>query len=556
MNVWYLFSSIFIGISTSCTGYTVQEFIQQDPQALLARMTVAEKIAQLCIIASVSNTERNSAFMSQQPYHLEPEHVIHSLKTYNVGGILFLGESTRDDMQASLLQYAAVSSLPLLVAGDYEWGLTMRMPQELRFPLAMTLAALPSHDAPLIYRMGYLIGMHARSLGVHLNLAPVADVNTNSANPVINMRSFGDNPEQVAIAACAYMKGMQDAGIGACAKHFPGHGDTHTDSHYSLPTIAHPLERLTHVELYPFKHLIDAGIDAVMSGHIAVPAIEPNAQCPASLSFKVCTQLLQQDLGFNGLVITDGLGMQAVTTTFKRGQLELQALQAGNDILLAPVDLEATISTIEYAVDTGALSHTALDAKVLKVLTFKQRLMRQASLQPLSLPSSSCQAALKKELYARAVTLIRNTHHYAPLTLSPTDHIAIISIGGSCPTLIHTLHAAYPYHSITLQEVHDEASYQTIIDLPHTYTIVVLVGDQRSRVSSYCHDELIKTVDQLEDAGKNPIGILLANPYLTPAFNRCHTLIAAYENDPDAQEAAARVLLGHIPAPGHVPVQL
>ena len=226
----------------------------------------------------------------------------------------------------------------------------------------------------MTYSTASAIGKYCKTLGVHINFAPVADVNNNPNNPVINDRSFGDDPELVAQHAIAFAQGLENAGIIACAKHFPGHGDTNVDSHYDLPLILHEAKRLHAIELHPFKELIKNNISAIMVGHLEVPAFEDTQKTPSTVSKKIVTDLLQKELGFKGLIITDGLDMQGITNNYKNGQAELQALLAGNDILLSPVDVPAAVVAIKQAIADQRITEQEIDVHVKKIMDIKNML--------------------------------------------------------------------------------------------------------------------------------------------------------------------------------------
>jgi len=288
-----------------------------------------------------------------------------------VGGVIFLGKGTLEKQFNLTKEFQQLSAIPLLICMDFEWGLTMRVSDAMKFPRNNILGFLPPEHDNLIYQMGYEIGKQCKALGVHVNLAPVVDVNNNPNNPVINTRSFGSDKELVAYKSILYMKGLQDAGIIACAKHFPGHGDTDADSHYDLPYLSHLKERLHDVELFPFARMIDEGVMAIMSAHLEVPSLEKAIHLPASLSYSILTTLLKQEMGFEGLIITDGLGMVGVTKYHELGELELKALQAGNDLLLCPVDVPTAVKAIKKAILDGRYSEQELDKHVFKVLKAK-----------------------------------------------------------------------------------------------------------------------------------------------------------------------------------------
>lgn len=396
--------SIFLLASFSFAAVQASKECLDNPEELLASLNLRDKIAQLIICATVSNEEANKDFMKQSPYRMDKNQLEFLIKHCHIGGILFLGSGVRAEQIARTKYFQKISNIPLLVVVDAEYGSAMRLVKDgLEFPRYMTLGALT--DDELIYQMGYLIGLDLQELGAHMNLAPVADVNNNPNNPVIYDRSFGSNPENVARKCVAFMKGLQAAGIDACAKHFPGHGDTTVDSHLALPTIIHTREHLNETELIPFVSCIENDIDAVMMAHISVPELDGIANVPASLSKKITTELLRNELGFDGLILTDGLGMCAATQHQPSGVLELQALLAGADLLLCPIDASLVINYLYEAVQRNVITEEAINAKVLKVLKAKQKaLARQAAHQKTSYLELA--EKLKKEIYLKAITQV------------------------------------------------------------------------------------------------------------------------------------------------------
>jgi beta-N-acetylhexosaminidase len=341
-------------------------------EEILAHLTPEEKIGQLFMIAAVSDEQDNEAFIHNSPYHIKHSYTYSLIIHYHVGGIIFLGTSSIRTQYVFTQKLQKMSKFPLLIAQDCEWGLGMRMPDAIAFAKANILGKLA--DTQLIYAIGKEIGRQCKLMGIHINLAPVADVDTNPLNPIIADRSFGNNPTQVSICASAFMHGMHAAGILTCAKHFPGHGDTTADSHCELPLILHNRDRLDAIELYPFKELITAGVDAVMIAHLAIPALEPDIHRPSSLSTHIVTNLLRKKFNFNGLIITDGLGMSSVTKNFPPGYAELEALKAGNDILLCPCDVPKAVELIKEAINNKEISIAELDAHVLRILRAKEKI--------------------------------------------------------------------------------------------------------------------------------------------------------------------------------------
>ncbi|MFI5333307.1 MAG: glycoside hydrolase family 3 protein [Candidatus Babeliales bacterium] len=375
MHTLFLTLTLLCSLSSYATQQPPYACVTGDwARSTLASLTLREKIGQLFVVATTSCFEQQeevlAASLFKCAYKMDPDHINQLITDYHIGGLIFLYKSTPELQIAATNAYQERSHIPLLIAQDCEWGLSMRLYNTLEFPKNNLLGKIA--DKQLIYAMGNEVGRQCKALGVHLNCAPVVDVCNNPNNKLLQKRAFGDNPELVAHAGLLMMRGLQDAGIIACAKHFPGHGDTSVDSHTNLPCITHAREHLEQIELVPFKHLIDHGVSAVMLAHLAVPALEPETHHPSSLSYAITTQLLEQELNFTGLKITDGLGMGALTKHYAPGIIELEAFLAGNDILLCPLDVPRAVELIENAVLSNRVSIEDLDRRVLKILYAKE----------------------------------------------------------------------------------------------------------------------------------------------------------------------------------------
>ncbi len=340
-------------------------------------LTLDQKIGQLFMVAAVA--DEYSAFRTLlkkrlKGCRLHKRYIAHLIRDFNIGGVIYLGKSDPIKQKKRTDYFQSIADIPLLIGQDLE-------PGRVGSSIFSRMRDLPnnevlgcSDDKELTYKIGLAIGQLCNMVGVHINFAPVADVNNNPRNPVINDRSFGAEPTVVAAHAIAFSRGLGDAGIIACAKHFPGHGDTDVDSHRDLPIIAHDEKRLHEVELYPFKQLIAQGIPMIMMGHLAVPAFEAQKNMPSSLSKNIVTKLLRQELGFTGIIITDALDMRGVTRYYSNGQAELHALLAGNDILLCPINVSAAVAAIKQAVAQGIITEQDIDEHVKRILELKKSL--------------------------------------------------------------------------------------------------------------------------------------------------------------------------------------
>ena len=387
--------------------------------SVMKSLSDEEKICQLIWIAGF--VDRDIA------YDVETSNLI---KKYGFGGVIFFeGNAPR---QAEMINYfRSVSIVPPMIAIDGEWGIGMRLENVAKFPYQMTLGAITNDS--LIYKMGAAIAGQMTRSGVNINLAPVADVNSNPDNPVINFRSFGEIPAAVSSKTIMYMNGMQDNGIMAVAKHFPGHGDTKVDSHLDLPVVRNSRGRLDSVELYPFRALINNGISGVMPAHLWVPAIEPGKDTPSTISGNVLTGLLKNELGFKGLILSDAMNMGGITGYSKQGEAEYLSLKAGMDVLEYVTDPELAIRTISDRIKKGEMSKEVINEKCRKVLAAKywaglanaEAVKKENIVEDLSSPGIRSQI---RELYANALTLLNNEQEIIPVKHLESVRIATVAI--------------------------------------------------------------------------------------------------------------------------------
>ncbi|MCB0820327.1 MAG: hypothetical protein KDC13_06860, partial [Bacteroidetes bacterium] len=370
--------------------------------SVMNKLTPEQRIAQLFMVAAYSN--KNSAHQ---------EEIASLIKNQQIGGLIFMqGGPVR---QARLNNYyQKLSNVPLMISIDGEWGLSMRLDSTPAYPKQMTLGAIQNDT--LIYEMGRQIASECRRMGIHVNFAPVVDVNNNPSNPVINMRSFGSDKFNVARKGIAYMAGMQSMNVLANAKHFPGHGDTDSDSHKTLPVIRHSRERLDSIELYPFRQLISFGLGSMMVAHLDVPALDSAAGRPTTLSTYVVDTLLRREMGFKGLVFTDALNMKGISAGLSSNAINLGAIRAGNDILLFASDVPSAIKGISAAIAKGELKQEEIDARCRKILEAKYW-MGLNKFSPVST------ANLVKDLNSERATLMQRKLTEASLTVLENNNI-------------------------------------------------------------------------------------------------------------------------------------
>ncbi|SDM32887.1 beta-glucosidase [Catalinimonas alkaloidigena] len=513
-------------------------------------LTPDERIAQLIMVAAYSNRDEAHA--------QEIEKLVTEQK---IGGLVFFqGGPVR---QAALTnRYQAKADVPLLVAIDGEWGLGMRLDSTIRFPYQMTLGALA--DDSLIYQMGREVAREARRMGIHVNFAPVADVNNNPNNPVINYRSFGSDRENVAQKSIAYMRGMQDGGLLTTAKHFPGHGDTGTDSHYALPVITHDRQRLDSLELYPFRKLIDAGLSGMMVAHLSIPQLDSTKDLASTLSKPIVTDLLREELGFDGLIYTDAMNMKAVADHYPPGVADAMALYAGNDLLEFTQDVPKAIAEVKKLIRQGKIRQRDLDARCKKVLAAKEWLGLNRY-QPVVLDSlvhdlnPGAAQLLNQRLFESAVTTLRNADRLLPLQRLDTLRIATVSIGSDTVTAFQKMLDNYTGMShYTLPVKPSQADIDRLKTILPAFNLVILgvhVPSVRPTRNYQITPELQAAVEALTGVSQTVV-CYFGNAYTLPQFRLepAQALLLTYQDHPLAEEAAAQAVFGGIATNGRLPV--
>ncbi|HEX4875222.1 MAG TPA: glycoside hydrolase family 3 N-terminal domain-containing protein [Chitinophagaceae bacterium] len=514
-----------------------------------------EKIAQLMVIRAHSN--------------LGADHVakvVKDITKYNVGALCFFqGGPVR---QANLTNYyQSIAKTPLMVTIDGEWGLGMRLDSVTKFPYQLTLGALD--DAGLVYKMGLAVGEQCKRIGVHVNYAPVVDVNNNPNNPVIGYRSFGEDKNRVAALGVAYMQGMQDAGIMACAKHFPGHGDVDVDSHYDLPVINKTKEQLKEMELAPFQSIFKAGVKSVMIAHLYIPAIDNTANRATSLSKNNVTDLLRRDMGYNGLTFTDALEMKGVSKFFPGGTIVVEALIAGNDMLCLPENVEEAIAAVKKAIDEKRLSWDDIYVKVRKVLgeKFDLGLFEAKPINTGNLLNdlNAKTDAIRKEVAEKTITLLSQASakasrtDYAAIPLNKNGKIAYVGIGCTelnsfgkrmkddfgADVFLFSYKDTKEKAQAILSQVPKDGKYDAIVIGIHDYALKPAnnFGISQAAIDLYKELNFIKTVT-----------LTFGNVLGTKNFCDAWTLAACYQDDPITQNAAADWLAGKFNARGKLPV--
>ena len=510
-------------------------------------LSVDERIGQLFMVAAYSGGK-----------NFNEELVTNLINAHQIGGLIFMqGGPVRQAMLTNKYQHLA--QVPLLIGMDAEWGLGMRLDSVRSYPRQMMLGA--THDPLLVYNMGSAIAAQCKRLQVHIDFAPDVDVNNNPANPVINSRSFGEDKTYVAKLGIAYMQGLQQNGVIACAKHFPGHGDTNVDSHKDLPLISKSKEELDTLELYPFRRLIESGVKSIMVAHLEVPALDTTPHVPTTLSKNAVTGLLKNQMGYNGLIITDALGMQGVTKYFPAGEADLRAFVAGNDILLFSQDVPIALKKIKTALDSGAISQERLEASVKKILAAKydMGLPKRKDIdtahitEDLNRLVDSTRIKVAKE----AITLVRDDNNILK-KINENMHVGYVGINASGTTpLYESLNNVFDNVKAdwlpkgSTPEKADEI-LKKIAD--NDATIVAVHGLNFYPSNFYgLSEEALYFLLQIEHR-KNVMLVLLGNAY---ALQTCYTVPSAlisYEDDSLTEKVVASVLLKKIKATGTLPV--
>ncbi len=564
------------------------KFLNSNPQwvdSVFNSLSPDERIAQLIMVAAVSNTKRSLIDTTLSNARVVEKYI----RDYKVGGVIFFQGDPSN--QAKLTNhYQSISKVPLLVAMDLEWGLNMRLDSTVRFPYQMTLGAIRGND-DLIYKMGRAVADQCKRLGVHINFAPSVDVNNNANNPVINFRSFGEDKNKVFEKSYAYMKGMQDGGLLTSAKHFPGHGDTGTDSHTSLPVIPHNRARLDSVELYPFRELIKRGLDGVMMAHLSIPALDTTQNLPSTLSKKIIQGVLRNDLKFEGIIYSDAMNMVALTKSFPNGKGDAKGVEAGMDVLEFSPNVPAAIAEIKKAVAEGRISQAEIDDHVKKVLAAKafagldnfRPIETKNIVADLNAKSSEL---INRQLTEKTITVLRNSSNLLPIknldklkiaSLSITDavlvsrneqKVATIDLGNrneqltmvnDLTTFQQTLSLYTNIDHYYLSNISSGLVMKAVREKLKAYDLVI-VGAHLYNVRphlNYGIKPFMATL--LQELANNPKSIItvFGNVYALnklPEIEKSSALIMGYQQTPFVEDAAAQLIFGAIGSTGKLPV--
>ncbi len=519
--------------------------------SIMAKLTPEERIAQLFMVAAYSNKDKK-----------HKDDVTKLIKENKIGGLIFFqGGPVRE---ANLTNYyQSISKVPLLISIDGEWGLAMRLDSTPQFPRQMALGAIQNDS--LIYEMGREIGRECKRMGIHVNFAPVADVNNNSQNPVIGSRSFGEDKYNVARKAAAYMKGMQDEGILANAKHFPGHGDTDSDSHKTLPVINQSKERMDSLELYPFKQLIQQGLGSIMVAHLSIPAYDTTKNTASTLSKAVVTDLLKDQLQFKGLIFTDALNMKGVSKFFKAGEINVKALLAGNDVLLFAEDVPLAITAMKNAIDSGLVSQAEIDSRCKKILMAKKwagldnykPIKTKGLIADLNNPTADL---INKKLTENMLTLLTNNENMIPVKNMDTLRIASVALGQKQTDHFQRMLSNYaPVKHFAIDKDALKNEFDTLLKKLKPYNLVIVgmsgcnSNPQKDFGTTPQEEYLLKLLRKQARVILNVFG----NPYILTKFpeaEKVDAVLWSYEYNSYTQNLSAQLIFGGIPAKGKFPV--
>ena len=519
--------------------------------SVFSSLTPGERVAQLIMVAAHTDSRDNNDI-----------DVTRLVSEYNIGGLVFMRGGPMKQVEMTN-KYQSLAKTPLMIAMDAEWGLGMRLDSTMVYPQQLTLGAV--RDERLIYEMGVDIALQMRRMGVHINFAPVLDINVNPRNPVIGSRSFGEDKNNVTRKALHYMRGMQDKKILAVGKHFPGHGDTDQDSHHTLPLISHNRERLDSLELVPFVNLIEEGLGGIMTAHLHIPAIDGTWRMPTSLSGAAVDRLLRQELGFEGLVFTDGLIMKGVTGFLPPGQLEVQALLAGNDVLVFPPDVDRAMMAIMRALENGILRQEMIDEKCRRVLMAKYwmgldrnvKVKKDNLYRDLNNPGSEL---VRRKLIGSSITLLENRDDIIPIGKLDTLRIATVTIGdGKINAFQNTLELYAPMKHFAISKYATLEQFNRLMGELEKYNLVIIgINEPDSRRSrqygiSPQTSYFIRRIAPLN----NVVLSVFTSPYGLAFFDDLgglKGLIMAYEDNQHTREYVAQVIFGGLPAMGVLPV--
>ena len=535
---------------------------QKAAQSILKTLTLRDRVAQLVMGISYGDVP--------SPRSPEYERFRHWIKDLHIGGLLVINHvqyglvRTADPYAMALFlnQMQRMSKVPLLMGGDFERGASMRVSDTTKFPFAMAYGA--ARDLKATRDAGLMTAREARALGIQWVFAPDSDVNNNPANPVINIRSYGENPDDVAAHVAAFIEGAHSDPKNIAllsAKHFPGHGDTDLDSHTDLPSLAADRDRIDTVEMKPFKAAIAHGVDSVMSAHITAPALD-QANVPSTVSRKVLTGLLREELGFRGLIVTDAMNMAGITKQFGGGEASVRAIEAGADVLLAPPNPEAAIRAVVAAVEKGRIARARIDESAQRVLEAKVHVgltkKKVVDLDSIGAALDSPEETAHAQSVAdRAVTLVRNEGDVVPL-VAPDQTCLVVSSGLRISAFGQKMAEEFRKRApqalvVFVDNLLPEVALEAVLGDTSACSAVVFATFTTNPV---LNGELTPFVQKLSEGAAPVVFVSLGNPYLVTPFSKVAAYLATFNTAPTGEIAAVKALLGEIPMTGKLPVTI
>ncbi|MGA9269130.1 MAG: glycoside hydrolase family 3 N-terminal domain-containing protein [Lutimonas sp.] len=536
------------GVNAQINPLITKDSIAQERwvDSIMSTMNLDEKIGQLFMVAAYTNKDAE-----------HEKYISGLIEKYHLGALIFFQDQAIKQVELTN-HYQSLSRIPLLIGIDGEWGLRMRLKNTVAFPYNMALGAI--RNDKLLYDMGVQMGQHMKREGVNINFAPVVDVNTNPLNPVIGNRSFGEDRKNVTRKATAFMQGLQSQGVMACAKHFPGHGDTDQDSHKTLPSVSHDTIRLDTLELYPYRKIIDHGIGSVMVAHLSVPSLEPNEELPSSLSENIITGLLKEKMGFKGLIVTDALNMKGSANFASSEEINLQAIIAGNDLLDVPLEVEKSVALFKKAHASGDLTDARLNEAVRKILMSKYwmglnsyaPILTENLLSDLNRPVDE---VLNHKLVEHSVTLVQNKGEILPIRDLDQKKIAYVKLGTH-------INASFVkrLNDYTRVDVLESKNIQQLSEKLKGYNLVIF-GFHTS-LGAYANYKIPdKDLLLLNDIAKSHEVILdvFASPYSLlkiKDFQHIEGVVVSYQNTELAQDISAQMIFGAVDMQGKLPVNI
>lgn len=565
INAIIIFLVFFMILAFSCARVLYEPTLSFGPseakwvKKMMTKMTLEEKIGQMI------SCPFSGRFFNRDSENMESLESL--VKKRKIGGlILYGGDVYETAYLTNTLQKMA--KIPLLIASDLERGLGTQIEGATQFPPLMALGAIGAEEQA--YLMGRATAVEARAIGIHVTYSPVVDVNINPENPIINVRSFGENPEQVSRLAAAFIKGCQENGLMATAKHFPGHGDTDVDSHSELPKVTGDLERLERVELFPFRKAIEAGVSVIMSAHLQLPALDSTPNLPATLSPRILTELLRKKLGFKGIIVTDAMTMGGITTLYSPEDAALKAVQAGVDMILKSPQPEEVIDFLIQAVRRGEVSEGRINESVKRILEAKARLglhkNKLVNIDNLdSTIASNEHLHLAEQMFESSITLVKNSNQVLPLTDSE-QKIAVFSLSSDpggyfagrtfireveerSPELVSFYADAFTGEEF-LQEGMENASDADVI-------VFALFSARRARKGSV--DLNLNHIQMVQEAAASSTPVVVisfGSPYFLRHFPEVDSYLCVYRWSSEAQITATKALFGEIDIKGCLPVSL